>query len=426
MSSGLTDDERDAVDALIEYRLRLADKPFIKPMAMSAELQAASDGVLSREHQLLEALSESCEEEVIDLLSDREATHLQLVRHQEMCALLEGGLARAARLRDNLVEMKKERDRRRALSLNNTNSAAGASTTSTTTRGGLRNANGETDGDIAARNLFAAVKPPSIANSSSSKNINNNDIANAGRHSPRSPSAHLMTRSLEDIERHVQIESALSANLERTMTVLYPTYLDFVGRIAMMRRRCDLEKDWSVATAQELEVVEAKTRALSSQEQYRKQQLVVARAQLDEANRFMFMSRKELTATHHRILGLEKLRNGAVIDAQSSIDLVNRIRRELQQHGGESETFSRLMETECAELCDLVPAAPPTSAAAWRREQELQQRQQQHLHESSVHHAQHFHPAAAAAAAHTPQSTMGATPFVLNATTGAAAASRRR
>ena len=62
-------------------------------------------------------------------------------------------------------------------------------------------------------------------------------------------------KSLEDIERQVAIESALSANLERTMTVLYPTYLDLIGRIAMMRRRCDLEKDWSVATAQELEAL---------------------------------------------------------------------------------------------------------------------------------------------------------------------------
>jgi hypothetical protein len=165
------------------------------------------------------------------------------------------------------------------------------------------------------------------------------------------------TKSLAEIERQVQIESALSKNLERTMTVLYPTYLDFIGRIAMMKRRCNLEKEWSVATAHELEVVESKMKTLKSQDTYRKQQLAQARQALDDANRSMFMSRKELTTTHHRILGLEKLHSGAVIDAQSSIDLVNRIRDELQRTGGErSETFDRLLETQCAELADLAYA----------------------------------------------------------------------
>ena len=53
MTANLTDDERDAVDALIEYRLRLADKPFIKPMSMTPALKSLSDGVLARDYPLI-------------------------------------------------------------------------------------------------------------------------------------------------------------------------------------------------------------------------------------------------------------------------------------------------------------------------------------------------------------------------------------
>jgi hypothetical protein len=435
----LNDDERDAVDALIEYRLRLADKPFIKPLSLTPELKKMSDSVLERERNLLVTLTENIEEEAIDLLGDKEALFLALARHKEMSLLLEGGLARASNLRNQLVEMKREKDRRKAVAMNlsaaeraaqlehqaaaNLSAAMSRNNNNRSSRSGGSSSSASTyyqqqSNDPTMKNLFtpsrnfAGISPHQDTSSSPLSQNNNNN--NNGMLSNEAWSTNLTTKSLEDIERQVQIESSLAQHSEKTLTVLYPTYLDFIGRIAMMRRRCDLEKDWSVSTANELEVVENKMKTLKSQDSYRKQQLAQAREKLDQVNRAMFMSRRELTVTHHRILGLEKLKNGAVIDAQTSIDLVHRIRRELQENNGESETFQRLMDTECAELCDISIAPNSYSDrnnnnnnnqsqynATVRRQQ--QQLQQQYQDQSAINNSNNQGP-----------DLNGAAPFVMN------------
>lgn len=424
----LNDDERDAVDALVEYRLRLADKPFLKPMALTPQLKQLSDSVLSKEHSLLSVLAENVEEELTDLLTEKEASNLALTRHKEMCALLEGGLARAAALRNSLLELKRGKDQRKAVAAN-TSAAHAAAIRAAELENRLHHAKFRQQRTTAAAaavgggGVVSSGSPSSTSRSTAGAGGGGGATAGAGAGLNDSTQDHesatavastsihedITTKSLADIERQVQIESALSANLERTMTVLYPTYLDFIGRIAMMRRRCNLEKEWSVTTAQELEVVESKMKTLKVQDTHRKLQLQQARQALDDANRAMFMSRKELTTTHHRVLGLEKLKNGVVIDAQSSIDLVNKIRQELQQRGGESETFNRLMESECVELCDLASAPTVSKRSA--------------VVSGGAGGFNYYNQTPATAAAANSQPQMGATPFVIG-TSGRATARR--
>jgi predicted nucleic acid-binding Zn-ribbon protein len=165
--------------------------------------------------------------------------------------------------------------------------------------------------------------------------------------------------------QRARLQDALSSATDVCPTTVYPTLMESLSAIAQTRRRVEYEKAWSDDVRGHLEKIQKEMARLRQEEDQRKEDIAIAKAAVEEAHREVFTKRKQYIITHKRLLGLDRLPNGAVLSPSDTAPLLDAIRAELR--AGRTDTLDRLARSECAELMGVTDKRLGMPSASTRR-----------------------------------------------------------
>jgi regulator of replication initiation timing len=282
----MTYEERAAVEAYINYRLKLASHPLAatgvgsQVMPYTTAVRDISDSVLRCELRLIETRLEAMEDDLREVIEEHEAARIAVAR--------------------------------------------------------LREATGIQRLKVHATSAFHAKAKEVIFEASKR--------ADGGRETDNG----VLHTSADITLRRARLHDALSAATDVCPTVIYPTIMEYLSTLAQTRRRVEYEKKWSDDVRVQLERIHREMAALRMQEDERRADIEHAKAELEEAHREVFSKRKKYIITHKRLMGAERLPNGAILSPDEAEVPLAAIRSELA--AGRTDTLDRLANTDCAEL----------------------------------------------------------------------------
>lgn len=306
----LTPEERAAVDAYIDYRMKLASHPLAASTTLrgstvpySTAIRSLCDEVLKREHDLLALRLDAIEDDIGAAVEEQEALLIGISRLREAASI---------------AHMKVEASQAFLEKVNEVNFKASQIATAAANRG------------------------------------DNKEDADAGSNVTKIPAEVTLVRA--------KLLDAIASGTDACPTVAYPSIMESLSEIVATRRRLDYERKWANDTTTEVGKIESEMATEVVAEEDRHKAIEQAKRELDDAHREVFLKRKAYIIAHKRLMGAERLPNGTTLSPNDTFDIVMRIRDELDD--GKTTTLDRLVRTDFAELLDKGTQRAPLNPTA--------------------------------------------------------------